>query len=513
MQIIQKLLCLHGSSCTFTYFISLRQMTQRLLGVMINELLLFLEMFMLFCYFVLQTILTYPCPSSEKYIRGTHNELTVTINKSDNFVNASRLCLDYKKRFASWANRPTVKQVINAFANLTYVQQPRTISSSSIGIQLHSTIVGTGFKMTWSYLIPGENNQSGIYIHPMIFPLFAMHISPTFYFLASEIIQSLYSQNYGSLLHQTHKCLVDQQALANEKATLVKTLNDQLASKESEIDLLLDQSSRDRNAAQQCFVDYINLHHHLEEQLAVAEASVKHHINLLDAATQQMNELRQQLDINRISVDEKNHEIDLLKQQNAELLALSHKYKDLSDCQTSENNVLHQQMLVQTADMNLLRFDKILADFEIQDCQAKLREHEEDNHQSPCTSTSAERLHTCCIVIKDSGENSDNDDDDNDVNNKVTKQFPYTFFVVLQNTMKSRMKRLNVQYPKNWVLSQISNIRNHKRFLSELTTYLKPHVVFYKKWNFQITGTEKMQTETDLNDGILNFCMNISNSN
>ena len=129
------------------------------------------------------------------YWYGWYIDLQIIINKSNNYVNATKLCRELGKHFYHWTCSNQVQSVITAFES-AQLAPPYSVGQNEWLIQ----VVESGGSDT-AHLI------SGTYIHPSLVPALAIWLSPTFYLKVCTIINDFAIDHWKKIATHCEKTL------------------------------------------------------------------------------------------------------------------------------------------------------------------------------------------------------------------------------------------------------------------------------------------------------------------
>ena len=171
----------------------------------------------------------------DNFYFGQYGNFNVVIDKSNGFVNATKLCADGGKKFCHWNETKVSKELINTLQQYNFnialdddqTQEPWSIANYSpvgeVTRYIHTLNVSEDDKAI-----------SGTYCHPLLIPHIACWVSPQFALKAASIInffiveewrcrlqaaEMIYQQRTQLLEHQNH-------ALTDHNMVLEGTVNE-----------------------------------------------------------------------------------------------------------------------------------------------------------------------------------------------------------------------------------------------------------------------------------------------
>jgi hypothetical protein len=128
----------------------------------------------------------------EEYAYGKYAEFIVVMRKTDRYINASKLCSDYKKRFDNWTRNDGNKELINIVNNKLI--QNRITSKSRLSSDTNNQV----YNPSMIQITTKKHGTilRGTYVHELLIPHIASWISPVFGIMVSEIINSHIASEY-----------------------------------------------------------------------------------------------------------------------------------------------------------------------------------------------------------------------------------------------------------------------------------------------------------------------------
>ena len=193
-----------------------------------------------------------------KYSKALYGDFTVTMNMTNGYINATKLCADGGKRFDHWVENKGNKVMVKCFGEFI---------KSSPGIPGELSIM----NMSGSY------ETRGTYVHPDLIPHIASWVSPAFAYKVSKIVNNF---------------LIREKEAEIERLTGAKT----------RLELMLEESNRERRAHEERAEKMLQDMKDQNEKTHVKLDEVNHK---LDKADNDIEELQ-------ITVDEVNTRIEIV---------------------------------------------------------------------------------------------------------------------------------------------------------------------------------------------------------
>jgi len=193
-----------------------------------------------------------------KYSKALYGDFTVTMNMTNGYINATKLCADGGKRFDHWVENKGNKVMVKCFGE--FINRSPGIPGDVL------IIVNTGI-----------NETRGTYVHPDLIPHIASWVSPAFAYKVSKIVNNF---------------LIREKEAEIERLTGAKT----------RLELMLEESNRERRAHEERAEKMLQDMKDQNEKTHVKLDEVNHK---LDKADNDIEELQ-------ITVDEVNTRIEIV---------------------------------------------------------------------------------------------------------------------------------------------------------------------------------------------------------
>ena len=193
-----------------------------------------------------------------KYSKALYGDFTVTMNMTNGYINATKLCADGGKRFDHWVENKGNKVMVKCFGE--FINRSPGIPGDVL------IIVNTGI-----------NETRGTYVHPDLIPHIASWVSPAFAYKVSKIVNNF---------------LIRKKEAEIERLTGAKT----------RLELMLEESNRERRAHEERAEKMLQDMKDQNEKTHVKLDEVNHK---LDKADNDIEELQ-------ITVDEVNTRIEIV---------------------------------------------------------------------------------------------------------------------------------------------------------------------------------------------------------
>ena len=176
----------------------------------------------------------------KKYAYGKYGEFKVIIMKENRYINATKLCGEYDKRFDNWLQNKNNKNLID--------EVEKILSPGYPGDEKKAVIVTTGGK---------NSDIRGTYVHEFLIPHIASWISPIFAIKISKIVNNFIVKEYKDSIKQKDdkisnlekmmenmkKDIENQHKIANEKLDAVLHDNAKILSDNVKTHKKLDKTS------------------------------------------------------------------------------------------------------------------------------------------------------------------------------------------------------------------------------------------------------------------------------
>jgi KilA-N domain/Protein of unknown function (DUF3627) len=157
---------------------------------------------------------------------GYYGQFKVVVDKTDGYINATKLCSDGGKKFCHWSETKISKELLNTLQQFNFTQSincdEETQEPWSIGYYLPVSQV-TKYVHTFN-LSDEDKAISGTYVHPLIIPHIACWVSPMFALKAASIINFFIVEEWKAKLDASERsaaqflATIHQQQLAIEDA-------------------------------------------------------------------------------------------------------------------------------------------------------------------------------------------------------------------------------------------------------------------------------------------------------
>ena len=190
-------------------------------------------------------------PIDGKYSKALYGDFTVTMDMTNGYINATKLCADGGKQMKNWIRNDGNKELIKYFEENRSNTEPVLITDNSYGI------------------------TRGTYVHSDLIPHIASWVSPAFAYKVSKIVNNF---------------LIREKEAEIERLTGAKT----------RLELMLEEEKRDRQAYQERTEKMLQDMKDQNEKTHVKLDNVNHK---LDKADNDIEELQ-------IVVSEVNHKLD-----------------------------------------------------------------------------------------------------------------------------------------------------------------------------------------------------------
>ena len=194
----------------------------------------------------------------DTHSKALYGDFTVTMNTTNGYINATKMCADGGKRFDHWLENKGNKEMVKCFGEFI---------KSSPGIPGELSIM----NMSGSY------ETRGTYVHPDLIPHIASWVSPAFAYKVSKIVNNF---------------LIREKEAEIERLTGAKT----------RLELMLEESNRERRAHEERAEKMLQDMKDHNEKTHVKLDEVNHK---LDKADNDIEELQ-------ITVDEVNTRIEIV---------------------------------------------------------------------------------------------------------------------------------------------------------------------------------------------------------
>jgi len=194
----------------------------------------------------------------DTHSKALYGDFTVTMNTTNGYINATKMCADGGKRFDHWLENKGNKEMVKCFGEFI---------KSSPGIPGELSIM----NMSGSY------ETRGTYVHPDLIPHIASWVSPAFAYKVSKIVNNF---------------LIREKEAEIERLTGAKT----------RLELMLEESNRERRAHEERAEKMLQDMKDQNEKTHVKLDEVNHK---LDKADNDIEELQ-------ITVDEVNTRIEIV---------------------------------------------------------------------------------------------------------------------------------------------------------------------------------------------------------
>jgi len=188
--------------------------------------------------------------------KALYGDFTVTMNTTNGYINATKLCADGGKRFDHWLENKGNKEMIKCFGEFI---------KSSPGIPGELSIM----NMSGSY------ETRGTYVHPDLIPHIASWVSPAFAYKVSKIVNNF---------------LIREKEAEIERLTGAKT----------RLELMLEESNRERRAHEERAEKMLQDMKDQNEKTHVKLYEVNHKLDKADDVIEEL----------QIAVSEVNHKLD-----------------------------------------------------------------------------------------------------------------------------------------------------------------------------------------------------------
>jgi hypothetical protein len=214
-----------------------------------------------------------------KYSKALYGDFKVTMDMTNGYINATKLCADGGKQMKHWLENKGNKELIKGFGELI---------NSSVGILAELLIM----NMSGSY------ETRGTYVHPDLIPHIASWVSPAFAYKVSKIVNNFLIREKEAEIERLTGAKTRLELMLEEEKI------DRQAYQERTEKMLQDM--KDQNEKTHVKLDDVN--HKLDkaddviEELQIVVAEVNHK---LDKADNDIEELQ-------ITVDEVNTRLDIV---------------------------------------------------------------------------------------------------------------------------------------------------------------------------------------------------------
>jgi hypothetical protein len=197
----------------------------------------------------------------DNYYYGYYGLFRVVVDKTDGYINASKLCIDGGKQFYHWKESKAAKELLNTLQRFTFNQAFDDESTQEPWSIAHYAPVSQITRLVQTFNASDEDKIiSGTYVHPLIIPHIACWVSPMFALKAASIINFFIVEEYKAKLEASER----------SAALFLQEIHQQ--------QLAIEDAQQSANTAQQALVS-------AEERLndAVLVANVKKEVaNVLD---------------------------------------------------------------------------------------------------------------------------------------------------------------------------------------------------------------------------------------
>ena len=215
------------------------------------------------------------------YAYGKYGEFTVIMMTSNRYINATKLCKQYGKRYEHWSRNDCNKQLIEEVDNeisLTHIRADELTNKSFI--------IKTG----------GKNELlRGTYVHELLIPHIASWISPQFGIKVSKIVNNFLITEYKNSL--------------KDKDNQLKQKDDKINTLEEKLDKILKTNNellaRNYNMEKQLENNQIKLDKTFDRLVGVHEE--------LKDVNDKLDNTTEELDVIKDKLDDTNEELDVIK--------------------------------------------------------------------------------------------------------------------------------------------------------------------------------------------------------
>src|SRR5437773_7937310 len=149
----------------------------------------------------------------ENYWFGAYGEFRVVMDKSNGFVNATKLCSSGGKHFYNWSSNASSKQLMQTLQNLINASNGEAVENT---LDLPKTSVESSrqfYKGVCKYVetegrTAADRIISGTYIHPDLVPSVAGWLSPVFQLKANKIVNMHLLEEWKTKLQASEQSAV-----------------------------------------------------------------------------------------------------------------------------------------------------------------------------------------------------------------------------------------------------------------------------------------------------------------
>jgi len=192
----------------------------------------------------------------DTHSKALYGDFTVTMNMTNGYINATKLCADGGKLMKNWMQNNGNKEMVKCFGEL--IKRSDGIPSDLL------IIVNTGI-----------NEIRGTYVHPDLIPHIASWVSPAFAYKVSKIVNNF---------------LIREKEADIERLTGAKT----------RLELMLEESNRERRAHEERAEKMLQDMKDQNEKTHVKLDKVNHKLEKADDVIEEL----------QIAVSEVNHKLD-----------------------------------------------------------------------------------------------------------------------------------------------------------------------------------------------------------
>jgi hypothetical protein len=197
----------------------------------------------------------------DNFYYGAYGEFRVIVDKSNGYVNATKMCASAKKNYYHWSQNKSSQHLIQTLQNNLWQKDvSNAISNSDLTLEDLSHGIPGGRSLVCKTVLPDNTTDvsniiSGTYVHSLLIPHIACWISADFALKVSEVIN-------GYIVYEYKRKAEDLEGQLEITAGNVAKLEEVVAEKES---LIESQQEAKEEAIQQCEAAKLVAHQQLRQ--------------------------------------------------------------------------------------------------------------------------------------------------------------------------------------------------------------------------------------------------------
>jgi KilA-N domain len=139
----------------------------------------------------------------DNFYYGAYGEFRVIVDKSNGYVNATKMCKSLDKKFKDWPRLKGSQVLIQTFLSekvLSHTNSNSDLTLEKTEAQICASVIPPCISINTGNKTDVEQLISGTYAHPLLIPSIAGWISPEFQIKANEVVNGYIVKQYKDII-------------------------------------------------------------------------------------------------------------------------------------------------------------------------------------------------------------------------------------------------------------------------------------------------------------------------